>query len=115
MKAKGTLATVSRVDADGPSFEAGVHADDVIVALNGVRLPAGDLDDRLESIEQGESVRLTLLRRDVLRTIDVPVVWRDDTDLSLERVDDPTDVQRRVYESWLDEKWPDDVAEEPSE
>ena len=65
------MARVSRVSADGPAFEAGIQVNDLIVAMDGRRLGSGDLDKRVERLEPGDRVKLTFLRRDMLRMIEV--------------------------------------------
>ena len=100
------LARVSRVSADGPAFEAGMQVDDLIVAMDGRRLSSGDLDKRLEQHEPGEPVRFTLLRRDMLREIEVTPIAREDFSYRIEPVDEPTDLQKQIYESWLAAPWP---------
>lgn len=95
------LAAVSGVLEDGPAFAAGLMADDQIVALNGRRLRAADLDARLKNIRQGETVRLTFLRREELREVYLEPLWRESAEKSLRKAKEPTDAQMAVYSSWL--------------
>ena len=104
----GGLARVSGVRSDGPAYDAGVQIDDLIVALNDRRLRAADLKIRLDEHEPGDTVTLTLLRRDVLKQIVVTLAARNDVKLVLERVKEPTQRQRAIYEAWLGQPWPDD-------
>ncbi|MCH8807684.1 MAG: PDZ domain-containing protein, partial [Planctomycetes bacterium] len=100
------LARVSRVMTDGPAYRGGVQADDLIVALDARRLRADDLERRLESYEPGDTIELTLLRRDILKRIRLILVARDDVSLKIETVTDPTAAQIAMYESWLGQPWP---------
>jgi predicted metalloprotease with PDZ domain len=102
----GDVATVSRVSADGPAYAAGLNVGDEIVAFNGKRLRGGDLNERLEDVEPGDSVALLLFRRDKLREISFEAGGRSEGRLELSRVDEPTDLQKAVYESWLKQEWP---------
>ena len=107
LSGSGGLARVSRVSADGPAFEAGIQVNDLIVAMDGRRLGSGDLDKRVERLEPGDRVKLTFLRRDMLRMIEVTLAARGDFSYKLERVDEPTELQKQIYESWLSEPWPE--------
>lgn len=99
------LAEVSRVDADGPAFIAGLNVGDRVVALDGVALRAGDLDDRLEACSPGESVLVTFLRHDVLHELAVELGERPAGAWKVERMDDATDAQRAAFEAWLGQPW----------
>lgn len=109
------LAHVDTVLADGPAYAAGVQHGDEIVAINGLRLRAGDLDRALERIKPGEEIRLSLLRRDVLTDVRLVADARPNGRWTLTRISNPTDAQRAVYESWLKHAWPGRTRDEPAE
>ena len=100
--------TVRAVLADGPAADAGVNPGDEIVALDGRRLTARDLDERLERFAPGDTVTLHLMRRDALRAIELTLAGEPRGAWRIVRVDEPTDVQRSRYEAWLGVPWPDD-------
>ncbi|MCC6676853.1 MAG: M61 family metallopeptidase [Phycisphaerales bacterium] len=100
------FAVVTAVLSDGPAYGAGMNADDQIVALNGRRLRAGDLDARLKKVRPGEKVRLTFLRADELREIEFEAGEKSPAGWTLKHVKEPTEEQRAVYESWLGQAWP---------
>lgn len=102
------LAEVRSVSSDGPAFIAGVMTGDLIVALNGRRLRAGELDNNLKRVEPGSEIVLTLFRRNRLREIRFPAAARKNTRWVLECVDSPTNDQKSAYESWLNQPWPGD-------
>jgi len=99
------LAGVTAVRADGPAVSAGVNVDDLIVAINGVRLRAADLDSRLSGLKPGDSVRVTYLRREVLREATITLGERPKGELKLTRVKEPTAAQKAAYEHWLGCPW----------
>ncbi|MFQ5413607.1 MAG: M61 family metallopeptidase, partial [Phycisphaerae bacterium] len=104
---RGGKTNVRSVSADGPAYRAGVIVGDEIVALDGRRLPAGELDDRLKRFDPGDTVRLTIFRRDMLRTIEVVLAGRPDGNWRVRRIDEPTELQRTTYASWLQQPWPE--------
>ena len=89
---------------------AGISAGDEIVAMNGVRLRAADLGARLDLLQPGDSVRLSLFRREDLREIEFIAGGKPRGAWKLSRVSDPTDGQRTAYESWLKQPWPAPAA-----
>jgi predicted metalloprotease with PDZ domain len=104
----GLVASGSRVRsvrADGPAFDAGVQADDTIESVNGEPLE-GSLDDLLAATEPGTRLVLGITRRDRPREITVVAAPHPVERWTLSRVGSPTDLQRRVYESWLGRTWP---------
>lgn len=105
------LAVVTTVLSDGPAYAAGVNADDQIIALNGRRLRAGELEARLKKIRPGDPVRLTLFRADELREVEFRAGEKSPARWTLKPVKEPSDLQRAVYESWLGRAWPGSEAD----
>ncbi|MEW5737740.1 MAG: PDZ domain-containing protein [Myxococcota bacterium] len=106
-KGSSTIATVF----DGsPAMQAGIYADDEVVALDGFKCDAGQLLSRCEDKRPGETVKLTLFRRD--RLLEVPVVLgaRPADAVWLARVENPTDAQKAAYQAWLGAPWDADAA-----
>jgi len=110
LESRDGLAAVAAVLADGPAYTAGVIAGDQILALNGLRLRPGDLDNALKKVKPGESVRLSIFRYDVLREIEFKAEGRFDGKWVVRRIKSPTEQQRAVYESWLGQRWPGRAA-----
>ncbi len=99
----GDRAVVATALTGSPAVKAGVYADDEIVALDGLRVTASSLHDRIEERAPGDTARLTLFRRDQLLTVDVALEPRPATACWLEKVQDATPEQRAAYEAWLGE------------
>ena len=106
LSSSGGGASVRSVLADGPAYAAGIMAGDEIVALNGRRLPAGDLDKRLEKLKPGETVTLHVMRHDALRTVQVTLAGKPDGTWTLRRTKEPSEAQIAAYESWIGQDWP---------
>ncbi len=97
--------TVTSVLSDGPAFAEGVLPGDEILALDGRRLTAANLDARLRTLKPGQRITLTTFRRDELRTTVITLTAKPDGRWSLRKVANPTDSQKASYESWLGQKW----------
>jgi predicted metalloprotease with PDZ domain len=80
--------------------------DDQVVSLNGERLRAAELDQRVRRLAPGDPVTLKIVRHEMEREVVFPAAGRPAGRWSLRRVADPTAAQRQVYESWLGQPWP---------
>ena len=101
-KGSATIATV----LDGsPALEAGLYVDDEVVALDGWRVDGAGLLSRCEDKQPGETVRLTVFRRDRLLEVPVAVGQKPLDAVWLARVDKPTDAQKAAWQAWLGAPW----------
>lgn len=102
LKGSATVATV----LDGsPAQEAGLYAEDDVVALDGWKTDGAALMSRCEDRKPGDTVRVTVFRRD--RLLEVPVVLgaKPAEAVWLSRVDKPGDAQKSAYQAWLGAPW----------
>jgi len=107
-------AVVTAVETDGPAAKAGIMVDDQVLALNGRRLRAAELDSHLKGLGEDEEASLLLFRRQALRTIAIKPEMRAQGKWSIERLDDATDEQKLVYAAWLGQPWPSADADDKS-
>lgn len=99
------LATVTAVRDDGPGPAAGINVDDQLVAINGVRLRAGDLESRLKQLKPRQIVTLHVIRRDVLREVRLSLASRPKGELKVQKKKDATPEQKTTFESWTGQQW----------
>ena len=92
---------VASVRNTGPAYDAGVSAGDEIVALDGWRVDEGRLSARVGERSPGDSVTLSVFRRDELLHIPVILAAAPFDKLVLARADRPGAAQERVYREWL--------------
>lgn len=97
----GGMARVSNVLTDGPAFDAGIIPGDEIVAINGVRVRAGDFDSRVDLLELGQDATITLLRRDELMEFAVVPAERPVGSRKIKKMKEPTELQQAAFDSWL--------------
>ena len=102
LKQAGGQLLVASVLSDGPAYSAGLHADDEIVAINGYRVAdEAALRERLHDQRAGETVTLTVFRREAQRTIAVVLTPAPHDKLVIEPVVEPTTEQQRIGAGWL--------------
>jgi predicted metalloprotease with PDZ domain len=119
----GGRTVVRSVRSDGPAYHAGLNAGDEIVALDGQRIAAGELDDFLQrfaarsraartaAAEAGNRapdgrLRVTYFRRDQLREMMLSPTILPDARWVLQRRDDATEAERLAYADWCGQPWP---------
>ncbi|MCI0707544.1 MAG: PDZ domain-containing protein [Ignavibacteriae bacterium] len=103
--AGGDRMRVFRVLAGSPAYEAGINVGDEVVAFNGYRVSGNDLTTRTEEMKEGEKITLTVFRDNRLREFTVTLKNRPVPNYKVEKVKEPTDLQKSIYESWLSTEW----------
>jgi len=98
---QGERVMVSRVYAGSPAYEQGLNAGDSIAAIDGYRGSQSFIQARLDEKKPGEVVHLTIFRNDILRTIDVKLGSRSAATYKIVPVGQPSDMQKRIYQAWL--------------
>ncbi len=93
--------SISSVRSDGPASSAGVYAGDELVALDGFRVDEQRLEERLRQRTAGDTVTLSVFRRDELLHIPVVLGSAPYDSLQITPVPQPSDAQRRLYLGWL--------------
>ncbi|RMH13503.1 MAG: M61 family peptidase [Planctomycetota bacterium] len=101
-------ARVRAVLEDGPAFDAGVIADDEIVAINGSRVEGGTFEQIERSLQPGQDAELALFRRDELVHIRLKAGSKPNSTWAVRMVKEPTAAQIRAFEMWMDKPWPND-------
>ncbi len=92
---------VKEVYSDSPAAVAGIYAEDELLALNGLRVGRRDLQDRLNECRPGDTLGVTLFRRDELLHIPVVLAEAPHDDLKLARIEQPDTLQEMLYRDWL--------------
>jgi predicted metalloprotease with PDZ domain len=96
----GKLKVIA-VRSDGPAYTAGIYANDEIIALDGVRIDEARLAARVGERKPGDTVTLSLFRRDDLLHVSLTLAPAPPDTLKIVAVEEPTDEQRALREGWL--------------
>lgn len=102
---RGGPTQVTRVVAGSPAAEAGLDVGDEVVAFNGYRMRSSDINERIAEMKPGEKVTLTVFRSDRLREFEIPLRLQDVPPYRVVKTKEPTDLQKKIYEAWLRDKW----------
>ena len=93
------LARIDLVREDGPAFQAGLNHDDVLLAVDAMRVDPDSLQDRLDRTG-GQPVTLTFWRGQELRTLTLQPESRRLERWSLASVDNPSPEQLAAFHAW---------------
>jgi predicted metalloprotease with PDZ domain len=92
---------LTQVLGDGPAWQAGLEADDMLVAIDGKRVDAGRFGAILNDYKPGDVVRVSFFRRDELLERRLTLGERFRTRPKVVPVASPTAAQRALFERWL--------------
>jgi predicted metalloprotease with PDZ domain len=83
----GADCKLTQVHEGGAAHKAGLSAGDVVIAVDGLRVPAGGLDAILGRYKVGDTVAVHAFRRDELMTFDVKLMGDRVPGVSLSLID----------------------------
>jgi predicted metalloprotease with PDZ domain len=101
LKAENGRAKVSQVLADGPAYAAGINAGDELLALDRFRVDEERLNARLAERRPGDTITLSLFRRDELLHLPVVLAEAPHNTLAIRQIEVPDEGQRALYEGWI--------------
>jgi predicted metalloprotease with PDZ domain len=100
-------STIAAVLQGSPAMEAGLYAEDEVVALDGEKVDAAGLVSRCDDRAPGTRITIHVFRRDRLVEVGVTLGTRPQDALWLARVDKPSDAQKASYQRWMGAPWED--------
>ncbi|AMV31133.1 M61 glycyl aminopeptidase [Pirellula sp. SH-Sr6A] len=94
-------AIVDKVAKDSPAAQAGINVGDELLAIDGYRVGAENLTERVSLYEAGTIVECTMARRGKLLPIKLKLGVQPAQSWTLQRVAKPTDEQESHWKDWL--------------
>lgn len=101
VKTQNAQESVVFVEAGSPAAVAGIDAGDELLALDGLRVTAEQLSDRLRDYKAGDTIHLSIFHQDELRTLPVTLKSPRPDRYQIVRVENPTKAQQQNYAGWL--------------
>ncbi|SFZ72247.1 M61 family metallopeptidase [Chitinimonas taiwanensis] len=96
----GALVKLTHVLSDGPAEHAGLSAGDVLVAIDGLKATAGNLDAALAAAKPGDKLDVLAFRRDELMNVKLKLEAEPSQTVGLRR-DDSDPAKLAAREAWL--------------
>ncbi|HEY9618351.1 MAG TPA: M61 family metallopeptidase [Microcoleaceae cyanobacterium] len=101
LKQEQGQAIVKFVESGSPAQIAGLDAGDELLAINGIRVNADQLNDRLLDYQPGSTIQLTAFHQDQLQTYSVMLADPRPTRYQIVAVDRPSTQQEQAFQGWL--------------
>lgn len=101
VKAENGKAMIHFVETGSPAAVAGVDAGDELLAIDGWRVTAEQLSDRIKDYKVGDTIQVSVFHQDQLCTVPVTLQAAQPNRYLIVPVDQPTEVQKQNYRGWL--------------
>ncbi len=102
VKAENGKGAIEFVEAGSPASLAGIDAGDELLAIDGMRVTAEQLNDRLRDYQTGDIIQVTVFHQDELRTLAVKLAAPQPSRYEVVRIEHPTDTQKQNFSGWLE-------------
>lgn len=99
------LPRLTHVLDGGPARRAGLSPGDEIVALDGERISFAEFEKAWERFPPGTTLEIDFFRRKLLQHAEVTTGRAPPERYTFTPVEGPTDLERRIFESWLETPW----------
>ncbi len=100
-KSENGREVIKAVEMDSPAQTAGIDPDDELLAIDGLRVKADQLGDRLKDYRPGDSVQFTVFHQDELLTRTVTLTEPRPIAYQLVAVEQPAPAQQQNLQGWL--------------
>lgn len=108
IKTKQTIngLQITTVEKNSPAWQAGFMVDDIIIAVNSLRMADKDLNNRLKNFKPKDELRVTYFRRDELDTRRVVLGAIPKAKLKIVPLEQVTEKQKAFFKQWTGIKFP---------
>lgn len=89
------------VEAGTPAYAAGIDAGDELLAIDGIRVTAQQLSDRLKDYQPGDTIQVTVFHQEELRTYPVTLASPCPSRYQVITMESPSATQKQNFEGWL--------------
>ncbi|MBC6452412.1 MAG: M61 family metallopeptidase [Hormoscilla sp. SP5CHS1] len=100
-KAENGRELIKFVASGSPAQQAGIDHGDELLAIDGIRVKAEELNERLKDYSPGDTIKLSVFHEDRLRTELVTLGEPQPNRYQVVPVEHPTDIQAQNFTGWL--------------
>lgn len=100
-KAENGKELIKFVENDSPAQIAGIDADDELLAIDGIRVTAEQLNERLKDYQAGDTITVSVFHQEELRSLPVTLAPPRPNSYQLVPLKHPTPIQERNFAGWL--------------
>ena len=92
---------IKSVASNSPAQLAGIDAGDELLAIDGFKVSADKLNDRLRVYRVGQQINLTIFHADRLMTVPVTLSAPQPQQYHLRSLEHTSDLQRQLFKAWV--------------
>lgn len=89
------------VEIESPAALAGIDAEDELLAIDGIRITADQLKERLKDYQSNDTIQITVFHQDELRTLSVHLAPPQPSRYEIVMISDPSEDQKNHLSQWL--------------
>ncbi len=101
VKSENGREVIKSVTSNSPAQLAGVDPGDELLAIDGFKVNADKLTDRLKSYQVGQQINLTIFHIDRLMTLPITLSTPQPQQYQLQTIENPADGQHQQLKAWL--------------
>jgi predicted metalloprotease with PDZ domain len=95
---------IKAVASNSPAQLAGVDPTDELLAIDGFKVSADKLNDRLQLFQPGQQIELTIFHGDRLITVPIILAEPQSEKYQLRLIEHPSDHQQQLFKIWTSDK-----------
>lgn len=100
-RANGDRVFISNVLEGTPAYKGGANTEDELVAIEGRRIDATNVNDVIDGLRPGQAVAVTVFRRGRMMTLNLTTAQKPFDRYSITPIKEPSAEQRAFYRAWL--------------
>ncbi|MDJ0617954.1 MAG: M61 family metallopeptidase [Calothrix sp. MO_192.B10] len=89
------------VEVDSPAQAAGIDAGDELLAIDGLRVSANGLSDRLQDYQSQDTIQVTFFHHDQLYSVPVTLSEPRPQKYQVLPIENPSPIQKKNFAGWL--------------
>ncbi|MGC8713677.1 MAG: M61 family metallopeptidase [Leptodesmis sp.] len=101
LKTENNRDVIKFVESESPAQLAGIDMGDELLAINGIRVSADQLHERLRDFRPGDTIQCTFFHQDELRSASVTLSQPRPNRYQLVPVERPSRKQEQYFQGWL--------------
>jgi predicted metalloprotease with PDZ domain len=101
VKSENGKEVIKSVTSNSPAQLAGVDPGDELLAIDGFKVSAEKLIDRLKLYQVGQQINLTIFHVDRLMTLPITLSTPQPQQYQLHQIEYPTDLQSQQFKTWV--------------
>ncbi|WP_267384484.1 M61 family metallopeptidase [Cyanobacterium sp. uoEpiScrs1] len=101
IKSENSKEIIKFVEAGSPAEIGGIDINDELLAINGIRVNPGQLNDRLKDYHSNDTISVTVFHQDQLRTLPVTLADPQPSRYEVIYIDYPSSEQKQKLMDWL--------------